>query len=175
MLLLPLFLQLPLLLLLLPSRFDSVAAADCSRSLPLLMVHGLMCANSWGFFFLGHFFTALPGGLTRFLPSVSLRCFFRPRVEAAPGGVFLCSTGFLSAPAGVMRGNEWMLCWCGWVLCVFRRKRFTPPLASFVGAVPPACSMAFWSSSQHSFPQTIASCLRSECVTAALVLLCLHN
>ena len=93
MLLLPSLLQLPLLLLLLPSRFDSVAAADCSLSLPLLMVHGLMCADSWGFF-LGRFFTALSGGLTRFLPNASLRCFFRPRVEAVPGGVFLflCST-----------------------------------------------------------------------------------
>jgi hypothetical protein len=29
-----------------PLYLDSVAAADCSRSLPLLMVHGLMCADS---------------------------------------------------------------------------------------------------------------------------------
>ena len=61
-----------------------VACADCRRNWPLLIVHGLICGDSLGFFFVADFLGVFElGAPFRLVPPVRSLCFF----EAVSSGV----------------------------------------------------------------------------------------
>ena len=158
-----------------------VACADCRLNWPLLIVHGLICGDSLGFFFVADFFGFFESGAPfRLVPPVRIRCFFDVvsigldsldlflllgcmLSESVVGGT-PASSSFVGggrslsvrAVGYVTKGKGWVVLG---VLCLRGRNCCVVDDFSFVGFGLPSCDSASVSSSQHACPHTIASCV----------------
>ena len=157
------------------------ACADCRRKWPLLIVHGLICGDSLGFFFVADFLGVFElGAPFRLLPTVLNFCFFEAvssEVDSPAlflvSGCLLCESVvgrepaasalgeggrrlFVRAAGYVAKGKGWVVLD---VLCVCGRNRRDVDECSCVGFGLPSCVNASVSSSQQASPQTIASCV----------------
>jgi len=155
-----------------------VACADCRRSWPLLIVHGLIWGDSLGFFVAGFLVVFELGAPFRLLPPVRILCFFdalsigvdsrglfllagcalcvsvvarKPATSSGDGGRFVS----VRAAGYVTKGKGWVVLG---VLCVRGRNCRDVDAVSCVGFGLPSCDNASVSSRQHACPQTIASC-----------------